>query len=79
MKNLRHLQSAQEAAQELHKLLLGTPWYIRTQVFTLRQAPSPVSDKLEKKEIVVYVRDIKASGSGPATFNTWPVRYELVS
>lgn len=76
MKNLKHLTNIHEAAHELHKRLLGSPWYIRIQVMTQPPASGPVSNKEEKKEIVVFVRD-ESQASGPTTFNSWPVRYEV--
>jgi hypothetical protein len=77
-KNLSHMTSIQEAAQELHKMLLGTPWYIRIQVMS--QPPtdrSAVTDKQEKRDIVVFVRTKAALGGPLTTFKSWPVRYEL--
>jgi hypothetical protein len=75
-KNLRHMTSIQEAAQELHRRLLGAPWYIGVQVMTHSAAKGPVSSKQDKQEIVVFVRDLAGVGS-LTTFNSWPVRYEL--
>ncbi len=75
-RNLSHLTSIHEAAQELHKLLLGAPWYIRCQVFSHPPERGAATDKKEKREIVVYVKDQKAVDSGITTFNSWPVRYE---
>lgn len=74
-RNLKHLTSIHEAAQELHRLLLGASWYIRCQVFSLPPEKAAATDKREKREIVVYVKDLAAAG-GMTTFNSWPVRYE---
>jgi hypothetical protein len=76
-KNLRHLLSVEEAAQQLHRLLFGSPWYVRCQVFTVPAVRATVVSKEEKKEIVVYVRDLAAAG-GPSVYNSWPIRYEKV-
>jgi hypothetical protein len=77
-KNLRHMTSIQEAANELHKLLLGTPGYIRTQVMSSPETAGPVTNRQDKRAIVVYVRSAD-NLSEPSVFNSWPVRYELGS
>lgn len=77
-KNLKHMTSIQEAAQELHKLLLGTPGYLRTQVMSEPEVRGPVTTKQDTRTIVVYYNNSN-SLSGPTTFNSWPVRYELGS
>jgi len=74
-KNLKHLTSIHEAAQELHRRLLGIPWYIGCQVFSLPPEQGAAIDKQERREIVVFVRDIDQT-FGMSTFNSWPVRYE---
>lgn len=76
MKKLQHLTSIHEAAQELHKRFLGVPWYINCQVISQPPERAATTDKQEKREIVVYVRDIEAAENGMTTFNSWPVRYE---
>ncbi len=76
-KKLQHLTNIHEAAQELHRLLLGVSWYIRCQVFSHPPERAATTDKQERKEIVVYVKDVGAGeNSGMTTFNSWPVRYE---
>lgn len=76
-RNLKHLTSIHEAAQELHKRLLGVPWFIRCQVFSQSPERAAATDKREKREIVVYVKDLQAAEvGGMTTFNSWPVRYE---
>lgn len=76
-RKLQHLTNIHEAAQELHRRLLGVPWYIRCQVFTHPPDRAATVDKQERREIVVYVKDLKAAeAGGMTTFNSWPVRYE---
>lgn len=74
-KRLLHLTNIHEAAQALHKLLLGTPGYLRSQVIT---TPSKTGAVIvpDKCEIVVYVTTEEYL-SGGSVFNTWPVRYEI--
>lgn len=74
-KNLRHLTSVHEAAQELHKLLLGSPWYVACQVLSRRHAPGAVTTKQHQQEIVVTVTDVAATAGALTDFNSWPVRY----
>ncbi len=76
-KNLSHLTNVHAAAQELHRLFLGTSWYINCQVLSLPPDRSIISGRQEKQEIVVYVRDLAAAAGNTANFNTWPVRYAL--
>ncbi len=76
-RNLKHLTNIHEAAQELHKRLLGVSWYLRCQVFSQPPERTAATDKREKREIVVYVKDLQtAEAGGMTTFNSWPVRYE---
>ena len=76
-RKLQHLTSIHEAAQELHRRLLGVPWYIRCQVFSHPPERAAATDKQERREIVVYVKDVQAAEySGMTMFNSWPVRYE---
>lgn len=77
MKNLNHIANIHQAAQELHKLLLGNKWYVNVQVMTKPNADGPVSFKEEKKEIVVFVRSSHRVVGSPATFKSWPIRYEV--
>jgi hypothetical protein len=76
VKNLKHLSNIHEAAQELHKRLIGSSWYIRAQVLSLPPEAGPVQSREERREIVVYTKE--AGITGPETFNSWPVRYEAV-
>lgn len=73
-KNFRHMSNIHEAAQELHRLFLGSSWYIRCQVMSLPPEKSAATDKKEKREIVVYVNDLSVNPID--NFNSWPVRYE---
>ena len=75
-KNISHLTSIHQAAQELHKRLLNVPWYICCKVVSQPPVTTAATDKKEKREIVVYVNDLDAVGA-LQTFNSWPVRYEL--
>lgn len=75
-KQLRHLTNIHQAADELHKRLLGLPNYIRCQVFTHSPERQAVVDKHETKEIVIFVKDLQAANNGMIQFNSWPVRYE---
>lgn len=77
MKNLSHLSNIHEAAQELHRLLLGSPWYINVQVVSQPPDAGPTTDKRERQDIVVFVRDAEKLTGGMNNFRSWPVRYEL--
>ncbi len=76
-KNLRHLTSIHEAAQELHRRFVGVPWYLRCQVLSSPPESGPVGGLRDKQEIIVYVRTKAALENNLITFNSWPVRYEL--
>lgn len=78
-KNMRHMTSVHEAAQELHKRFLGVPWYINVQVMTIQPEKNQAAvDKAQKQEIVVFVRTAADLQKGAlSTFNSWPVRYEV--
>lgn len=73
---LRHLTNIHQAADELHKRLLGLPNYIRCQVFTHSPERKAAVDKHEWKEIVIFVKDPQDAGNSMTQFNSWPVRYE---
>lgn len=72
---LPHLTSIHDAAQELHKLFLGAPWYLRCQVYSHPPERLAATNKQERREIVVYVSDMNAA-NGMTTFHSWPIRYE---
>ncbi len=76
MKNLKHLTNINDAAHELHKMLVNNDWYITIQVMAKAKVKSQVSDKRDYREIVVFVKTNEAIRPD-FTFNSWPVRYEL--
>lgn len=79
-RQLTHMTNIHQAAQELHKRFQGVAWYIDCRVLSLPPERTAATDKQERREIVVYVRNKEAAeGNAMTTFNSWPVRYEVGS
>jgi hypothetical protein len=77
-KNLSHLSNIHEAANSLHRLLVGSPGYLNIQVMSAPETKGPVTKRQESREIVVFVRS-KEHVLEPTIYNSWPVRYEVGS